>query len=130
MTRLPNCLFVILSCFVSVLSFNLDLDNLVKYRGSPGSMFGFTVAQHSFQQQNSVIVGAPEDETDQPGVSKGGAVYRCFAFGDNNCERIRFDRNGESSSYCAPPYRNQRSFGVNFAVLGVITIFICRDTTT
>uniref|UniRef100_A0A146ME75 Integrin alpha-PS2 n=1 Tax=Lygus hesperus TaxID=30085 RepID=A0A146ME75_LYGHE len=102
MTRLPNWLFVILSCFVTVLSFNLDVDNLVKYRGRSGSMFGFTVAQHSYQTQNSVIVGAPEDQTDQAGVTKGGAVYRCHPTGDN-CERIRFDRNGDNKDQYGNP---------------------------
>ncbi|KAK3912026.1 Integrin alpha-PS2, partial [Frankliniella fusca] len=41
-----------------------------------------------------VLVGAPEAQTAQPGVSRGGAVYRCDIRGADHCQEIPFDRNG------------------------------------
>jgi hypothetical protein len=44
-----------------------------------------------------VIIGAPKAETNtyQPGVEKGGAVFRCDISDDNRCQIINFDTNGK-----------------------------------
>lgn len=40
-------LLLLVFCSVSdVSAFNVDVDNFVKYRGDPGSMFGFSVAEY------------------------------------------------------------------------------------
>lgn len=41
-----------------------------------------------------LLIGAPEAQTSQPGVVKGGAVFRCSTFKDD-CEEILFDTRGE-----------------------------------
>lgn len=40
------------------------------------------------------IVGAPEAETQQAGVYRGGAVYRCDIAVDDRCTVINFDDKG------------------------------------
>lgn len=42
-----------------------------------------------------VIVGAPEAQTAQPNVYRGGAVYRCDIAVDDNCVQVEFDNKGE-----------------------------------
>lgn len=44
-----------------------------------------------------VVVGAPEADTNQPGVKRGGAVYMCSITRDD-CRQVPFDRTGECSS--------------------------------
>lgn len=41
-----------------------------------------------------VIVGAPEAQTTQPNVFRGGAVYRCDIAVDDSCIPVEFDRKG------------------------------------
>ena len=41
-----------------------------------------------------IIVGAPEGQTNQPGVTKGGTVYRCDARVADSCYQIQFDQKG------------------------------------
>lgn len=40
-------------------------------------------------------MGAPEAQTSQPGVTKGGAVYRCDPGRDNVCGEVPFDNSGK-----------------------------------
>ncbi|CAH1396067.1 unnamed protein product [Nezara viridula] len=42
-----------------------------------------------------VLVGAPKAQTDQPGVTKGGAVYSCDINSGSSCSQIPFDLNGK-----------------------------------
>lgn len=49
----------------------------------------------SFVAVCRVLVGAPEAQTGQPGVSRGGAVYRCDIRGADHCQEIPFDRTGK-----------------------------------
>ena len=41
------------------------------------------------------IVGAPEAETPQTGVYRGGAVYKCDIAADDRCTLIHFDNKGK-----------------------------------
>lgn len=41
-----------------------------------------------------VIVGAPEAQTSQPNVYRGGGVFRCDIAVDDNCIPVEFDRQG------------------------------------
>uniref|UniRef100_A0A182UGV3 DUF4789 domain-containing protein n=1 Tax=Anopheles melas TaxID=34690 RepID=A0A182UGV3_9DIPT len=43
-----------------------------------------------------VIVGAPTANTSQPGVIKGGAVYRCDIYDDYRCYLLPFDTKGNT----------------------------------
>lgn len=39
-------------------------------------------------------MGAPRAQTRQPGVTRGGAVYRCGLESGGNCQEIPFDVKG------------------------------------
>ena len=41
-----------------------------------------------------LLIGAPAADSGQPGVSRGGAVYKCPPDSPGNCEIIPFDREG------------------------------------
>ena len=57
-------------------------------------MFGFSVAQHIEAGESWLLIGAPEADTGQPGVTRGGAVYKCPVQGGGDCQIIPFDKNG------------------------------------
>jgi hypothetical protein len=42
-----------------------------------------------------LLVGAPRADARQPGVHKGGAVYKCPALRAGGCEIIPFDKGGK-----------------------------------
>lgn len=44
-----------------------------------------------------LLIGAPEAQTSQPGVEKGGAVFRCGTARNDDCEEIPFDTRGKFS---------------------------------
>ncbi|KAG1657427.1 Integrin alpha-PS2 [Nymphon striatum] len=81
--------------FVSVISFNIDLNTRVMHKMDHEEWFGFSVALHMDGDEKSwLIVGAPKAKTDQPGVIRGGAVYRCAPDTPNACQVIPFDTEG------------------------------------
>ena len=43
-----------------------------------------------------ILVGAPTADAGQPGVFKGGAVYKCSATDPDDCQLIPFDKTGTS----------------------------------
>ncbi|KAI5709931.1 hypothetical protein M8J75_004281 [Diaphorina citri] len=45
-----------------------------------------------------VLVGAPEAQTTQPGVTRGGAVYRCDISRDDSCQEVPFDTTGNNNN--------------------------------
>ncbi|XP_064614600.1 integrin alpha pat-2-like [Liolophura sinensis] len=65
-----------------------------------GSMFGYAVALHkSSQDETSLLVGAPKARTAQPGVTRGGAVYRCGTSRGIGCAQMDFDYEGNEKKY-------------------------------
>ena len=42
-------------------------------------------------------MGAPTAQTQQPGVTRGGAVFRCSTESPDECQAIPFDVTGELS---------------------------------
>ena len=50
----------------------------------------------SFSWICRLLVGAPEADARQPGVHKGGAVYKCSATNPGDCNIIPFDMKGET----------------------------------
>ncbi|VVC36327.1 Hypothetical protein CINCED_3A009292 [Cinara cedri] len=82
----------------TVFGFNVDVKNCIKHRGPEGSMFGFSVAQHKEHGRSWLLIGAPEAQTTQPGVEKGGAVFRCGTSREDFCEKILFDKRGNNNS--------------------------------
>ncbi|XP_048504880.1 integrin alpha-PS2 isoform X1 [Athalia rosae] len=77
--------------------FNVETKHFTMYREETFSMFGFSVAEHQDRDRHGwVIVGAPEAQTQQQSVTRGGAVYRCDIYRDNSCQQIYFDPKGNS----------------------------------
>ncbi|XP_042234607.1 integrin alpha-V-like [Homarus americanus] len=86
--------WVVVACVGVVLSFNVETDYFVVHTGPPDSKFGFSVAQHRDTAGSWVLVGAPEAQTLQPEIERGGAVYKCRPAVPGNCEPIVFDSTG------------------------------------
>ncbi|XP_055327673.1 integrin alpha-8-like isoform X2 [Paramacrobiotus metropolitanus] len=78
---------------ISVSAFNLDLSSAVTHQGEAGSMFGFTVLQHTDKGKQMLLVGAPEAQTTQADVIKGGSVFKC-SITQPVCQEIIFDSKG------------------------------------
>ncbi|XP_050537137.1 integrin alpha-PS2 isoform X2 [Daktulosphaira vitifoliae] len=74
--------------------FNVDVKNCMRYQGPRGSMFGFSVAEHKERGRSWLLIGAPEAQTNQPGVQNGGAVYKCNIAEETDCKQIPFDTTG------------------------------------
>ncbi|XP_066939429.1 integrin alpha-PS2-like isoform X2 [Macrobrachium rosenbergii] len=81
-------------CVGMGLGFNIETDYFVMHRGPAESKFGFSLAMHRDTTGSWVLVGAPEAETLQPEIQKGGAVYRCHPRIPDDCEAIPFDKLG------------------------------------
>lgn len=45
-----------------------------------------------------LLIGAPAANSGQPGVNRGGAVYKCPPESPRDCEMIPFDREGKNSN--------------------------------
>lgn len=84
----------------SVYPFNIDLNTHVEYRRPPSTLFGFSVAAHKESDVGWVIVGAPEDDSEQAkvGIEKAGAVYRCQTRMPFRCDQIPFDTSGNNNA--------------------------------
>ncbi|GAV07234.1 hypothetical protein RvY_17099-2 [Ramazzottius varieornatus] len=80
-------------------AFNLDLSNAVTHQGQAGSMFGFTVLQYSDRGRLSLLVGAPEAQTNQENVVRGGAVFKCSITQAGVCEEVVFDAKGHNAAF-------------------------------
>ncbi|XP_026812999.1 integrin alpha-PS2-like isoform X2 [Rhopalosiphum maidis] len=97
-SRPLSTLLVIALCCNTVFGFNVDVKNCIRHRGPEGSMFGFSVAQHKEHGRSWLLIGAPEAQTAQPGVEKGGAVFKCGTTREDDCEQIPFDTRGNNNS--------------------------------
>lgn len=71
--------------------YNVDTVTAIVHSGESGTMFGFSVAQHVDQSTHWVLVGAPRAQTSQPGITRGGAVYRCRTDRVSACQEVPFD---------------------------------------
>jgi len=71
-----------------------------------------------------IIVGAPNAQTSQQDVYRGGAVYRCHVE-RQHCEPIPFDVQGEPVLTC-PLMSNCQTSKVNGGVLSVRLIVVCH----
>ncbi|KAI1304094.1 Integrin alpha-PS2 [Halotydeus destructor] len=77
--------------------FNLDTSSALVHRGPIGTYFGYSVSQHTDGRNPWLLVGAPLAQTEQPGVDRGGAVYKCSTYTQNSCRQIDFDRSGSGT---------------------------------
>ncbi|XP_029042602.2 integrin alpha-PS2 isoform X1 [Osmia bicornis bicornis] len=78
-------------------AFNVETKHYAVYRNESRSMFGFAVSVYRDRNGRGwAIVGAPEAETPQTGVYRGGAVYKCDIAADDRCTMIHFDSKGNN----------------------------------
>jgi hypothetical protein len=106
-----------ISFLVSILinsasAFNVDVNSKVVHSAPRSTcddecMFGFSVAQHKEKGQSWLLVGAPAADSRQPGVYRGGAVYKCRPESPNNCEIIPFDQEGNTLAPTGQQYDNK-----------------------
>ncbi|XP_004701526.1 integrin alpha-4 [Echinops telfairi] len=72
--------------------YNVDPESALLYRGSPGTLFGYSVALHQHGTHRWLLVGAPTDTwLANASVVKPGAIYRC-RIGQNprgSCEQLQ-----------------------------------------
>lgn len=65
-----------------------------------------------------VLIGAPEAQTDQPNVDKGGAVYKCRSK-DGHCEITIFDARGKNRRFSHARSAHDDDYII-------IIIYVCR----
>ncbi|XP_033229880.1 integrin alpha-PS1 isoform X2 [Belonocnema kinseyi] len=84
-------------CICGVNSFNLEARIPVIKRGSPGSYFGFSVAEHQEKLDDGpfkswILVGAPLDQNRQPGTNRSGALWQCpLTSNTRDCRQVITD---------------------------------------
>ncbi|XP_071512527.1 integrin alpha-PS1-like isoform X2 [Panulirus ornatus] len=89
-------------CLLSlVFSFNLEPRIPIVKNGTPGSHFGYTVAQHQsiverapgrVHKTSWILVGAPKDHNLQPGTNRSGALWKCpLTTNITDCQQVYTD---------------------------------------
>uniref|UniRef100_A0A6I8RN54 Integrin subunit alpha 4 n=1 Tax=Xenopus tropicalis TaxID=8364 RepID=A0A6I8RN54_XENTR len=58
-------------------SYNIDESSPVVFKGSQGSLFGFSVVLHSNGDGNWIVVGAPQSSWTTKNVTNPGAILKC-----------------------------------------------------
>ncbi|EFX79732.1 hypothetical protein DAPPUDRAFT_304328 [Daphnia pulex] len=99
---------------VEVLAFNVDIPSALTHRGPSGSYFGFSVDLHKDRGLNWLLVGAPTAQTEQPGVTRGGSVFRCSTEIPDQCQSIPFDVTGKTNNH----YKSDQWFGATVRSAG------------
>lgn len=69
-------------------------------------MYTHVITIDIYVRFSRLLIGAPEAQTAQPGVEKGGAVFRCGTAREDDCEEIPFDTRGEFSHAGQQRYDN------------------------
>ena len=99
----------ILLAFTPAFAFNINIETAVIHSGPRDTCdseckFGFSVALHKEAGVPWLLVGAPEADVRQPGVHKGGAVYKCSAKRPGYCSVIPFDTKGPTMAPTGQQY--------------------------
>uniref|UniRef100_A0A3B3XMN9 Uncharacterized protein n=1 Tax=Poecilia mexicana TaxID=48701 RepID=A0A3B3XMN9_9TELE len=89
-------LFILLLGCRRLSAFNLDTENVLQRDGSPGSLFGFSLAMHQQlrpQDKRILLVGAPQEKALNNQKSKvTGGLYKCeISPNPSDCQRVMFD---------------------------------------
>uniref|UniRef100_A0A3B3YV18 Integrin alpha-2 domain-containing protein n=1 Tax=Poecilia mexicana TaxID=48701 RepID=A0A3B3YV18_9TELE len=93
-------LFILLLGCRRLSAFNLDTENVLQRDGSPGSLFGFSLAMHQQlrpQDKRILLVGAPQEKALNNQKSKvTGGLYKCeISPNPSDCQRVMFDNDGK-----------------------------------
>ncbi|XP_053309951.1 integrin alpha-IIb [Spea bombifrons] len=88
---------LLLDFLIAVQALNLDVQNPQIFSGPQGSYFGFSVDFYQAVDKGmNVLVGAPQLQTNQPEVTKGGGVFLCpWNPPGRNCTLVEVDRAGD-----------------------------------
>ncbi|XP_056436164.1 integrin alpha-6 isoform X1 [Gadus chalcogrammus] len=77
------------------LAFNLDVHNVIRKQGEPGSLFGFSLAMHRQlnPDKRMLLIGAPRARAlGNQRANITGGLYKCeLTLALQDCERIQFD---------------------------------------
>ncbi|XP_055966280.1 integrin alpha-6 isoform X2 [Sorex fumeus] len=85
-------------------AFNLDTreDNVIRKRGEPGSLFGFSLAMHwqlQPQDKRLLLVGAPRAVAlPLQRANRTGGLYSCDITSQGPCTRVEFDNDADPTS--------------------------------
>ncbi|PWA26992.1 hypothetical protein CCH79_00019244, partial [Gambusia affinis] len=122
-----RCVCVLLCVTVSV-CLNL-LEKPVMFRGPAGSLFGFSIDFHSFNNTFFVVIGAPKANTSQPGVTEGGGVFLCTWSPEGACDIIDFDPTGDEerslSGLRFHSFKSGQWFGASVRSVGSTNLLAC-----
>ncbi|XP_016533497.1 integrin alpha-6-like [Poecilia formosa] len=96
-------LFILLLGCRRLSAFNLDTENVLQRDGSPGSLFGFSLAMHQQlrpQDKRILLVGAPQEKALNNQKSKvTGGLYKCeISPNPSDCQRVMFDNDENVST--------------------------------
>ncbi|CAG5128049.1 unnamed protein product, partial [Candidula unifasciata] len=93
LARLPIlCFFTCSVLPICVLSFNVDTDNSIVFKGPRNSFFGYSVAILENSQGTWLLVGAPRaNDSSLPGVYQPGAVFQCNWQYRSSCQHVFID---------------------------------------
>ncbi|XP_038565470.1 integrin alpha-IIb isoform X1 [Micropterus salmoides] len=123
-----RCVCVLLCVSVCV-CLNL-LDEAVMFSGTTGSLFGFSVDFHTFNDTSFVVIGAPKANTSQSGVTEGGGVFLCpWSPGGGTCDIINFDLEGDAdyniSGLSFHSFKSQQWFGASVRSVSNTHLLAC-----
>ncbi|KAG8432506.1 hypothetical protein GDO86_016957 [Hymenochirus boettgeri] len=99
-------------------SYNIDETSPVVFKGSPGSMFGYSVILHSNRDGEWIVVGAPQSNWTTKNVSNPGAILKC-RIGQNpkgNCEALEMGNpNGAKCGKTCKEEQDNQWLGVSLS---------------
>nr|XP_046272008.1 integrin alpha-IIb isoform X2 [Scatophagus argus] len=116
-------------CVIVCVGLNL-LDEAVVFSGPSGSLFGFSVDFHTFNNTSYVVIGAPKANTTQSGVMEGGGVFLCpWSPGGRACDIINFDLEGDenysSSELFFYTFKSHQWFGASVRSVSNTHLLAC-----
>ncbi|XP_042249864.1 integrin alpha-IIb isoform X1 [Thunnus maccoyii] len=123
-----RCVCVLLCVSVCV-CLNLQ-DEAVMFSGPTGSLFGFSVDFHTFNNKSFVVIGAPKANTSQSGVMEGGGVFLCpWSPAGETCNIIKFDVTGDEvysrDDLFFQTFKSQQWFGASVRSISNTHLLAC-----
>ncbi|XP_003406015.2 integrin alpha-4 isoform X1 [Loxodonta africana] len=99
--------------------YNVDTESALLYRGSPGTLFGYSVVLHRHGTNRWLVVGAPTDNwLSNASVINPGAIYRCRIGKNPNrtCEQLQLGSpHGEPCGKTCLEERDNQWLGVTLS---------------
>lgn len=118
-----------LLCVSVCVCLNLQ-DEAVMFSGPTGSLFGFSVDFHTFNNKSFVVIGAPKANTSQSGVMEGGGVFLCpWSPAGGTCNIIKFDVTGDEvysrDDLFFQTFKSQQWFGASVRSISNTHLLAC-----